>query len=209
MFVSVRMQLRNHVDTQPLKCFQGLKGLCDIYTVLFWNVASAREWDFIAQMVWWFCAVAQEGTQENGLFSSFACPLLVFRFMHLSREFPRCLCSCFSLPFNLAPVSIAGRFPDWGCVVLREIDFLFRKFADGFDCITFLETNYFNLSVQGLNHFRSHFITTCSLASFQVLDISEDFSRRNGIFCHYTRGGEPAARVNISNGPHQNFRYAI
>jgi len=26
-----------------------------------WNVASAREWDSIAQMVWWYCAIAHLG----------------------------------------------------------------------------------------------------------------------------------------------------
>ena len=38
--------------------FQAVQGLCDIYTILIWNVVSAQEWDFSAQMVWWYCAVA-------------------------------------------------------------------------------------------------------------------------------------------------------
>ena len=33
----------------------------NIYQI--WNVASTKEWDFTAQMLWWFCAVAHlEGT---------------------------------------------------------------------------------------------------------------------------------------------------
>ena len=29
-------------------------------------------------------------------------------------------------PFNFSPVSFACNFQDWGCVILREIDFLFK-----------------------------------------------------------------------------------
>jgi len=32
---------------------------------MFWNVASARERDFTAQMVWWYCAFAQLCTFER------------------------------------------------------------------------------------------------------------------------------------------------
>ena len=39
--------------------FEALKGLCDIYIRYeVWNVVSAREWDFAAQMIWWCCAAA-------------------------------------------------------------------------------------------------------------------------------------------------------
>ena len=34
---------------------------------MFWNVASAREWDFTAQMVWWCCAAARLRTLEGTL----------------------------------------------------------------------------------------------------------------------------------------------
>ena len=44
MFVLVRMQLRIHVDTQPVKRFKWYKGcLICILQHYIWNVASARE----------------------------------------------------------------------------------------------------------------------------------------------------------------------
>jgi len=35
------------------------KGLCGVRYIRYQirNVASAQEWDFTAQMLWWFCAV--------------------------------------------------------------------------------------------------------------------------------------------------------
>jgi len=33
---------------------------------MFVNVASAREWDFTVQMVWWYCAVCQFRNLETG-----------------------------------------------------------------------------------------------------------------------------------------------
>jgi len=49
---------------------------------------------------------------------------LVLRNFHCSLEF------VFSLqllqPFNFSPVSFACNFQDWGCVILREIDFLLK-----------------------------------------------------------------------------------
>jgi len=35
MFVLVRMQLSNHVATQPVKAFQALQRLCDVYTIFY------------------------------------------------------------------------------------------------------------------------------------------------------------------------------
>ena len=34
---------------------------------------------------------------------------------------------CYIQPFNVSPVSFACNFQDWGCVILREIDFLLKK----------------------------------------------------------------------------------
>jgi len=49
---------------------------------------------------------------------------LVLRNFDGSREF------VFSLlllqPFNFSPVSFDGNFQDWGCIILREIDFLLK-----------------------------------------------------------------------------------
>jgi len=54
IFLLARMHLRNHVDTQLVKHFKRLTLLRAI-----WNVASAQECDFTAQLVWWHCAFAQ------------------------------------------------------------------------------------------------------------------------------------------------------
>jgi len=55
MFASVRMQFHNHIDTTS-ETFR--KGYAMYIRRQIWNVARAREWDFTAQMLWWFCAVA-------------------------------------------------------------------------------------------------------------------------------------------------------
>jgi len=52
MFVLLRMQFHNHVDTRQVKRFVRAMR-CQI-----WNVASAKEKYFAAQILWWFCAVA-------------------------------------------------------------------------------------------------------------------------------------------------------
>jgi len=54
MFVLVRIQFHNHVDTQLVKPFE--RAMRWIYQI--WNAASAKEWDFTAQILWWFCAFA-------------------------------------------------------------------------------------------------------------------------------------------------------
>ena len=51
--------------------------------------------------------------------------------MSLCYEIFDCSLECvFSLlllqPFNFSPVSFACNFQDWGCVILREIDFLLK-----------------------------------------------------------------------------------
>jgi len=37
---------------------------------LLWNVASAREWDFTAQQLWWFCGMLQVRENEISLRNS-------------------------------------------------------------------------------------------------------------------------------------------
>ena len=56
MFALVRMQFHNHVDTQPVKRFDRAMQIYIRYQI--WNVASAQEWDFTAQMLWLFYAFA-------------------------------------------------------------------------------------------------------------------------------------------------------
>jgi len=51
MFVLVRMQFHNHADT-IIETFR--KGSAMHIRYQIWNVASAQEWDFTAQMLWWF-----------------------------------------------------------------------------------------------------------------------------------------------------------
>jgi len=41
----------------PTHLFQ-TASLCFLAFPTFWNVASVRESDFTAQMIWWYCAVA-------------------------------------------------------------------------------------------------------------------------------------------------------
>jgi len=53
IIVLVRIQLRCHVDTQPLKRYRSY-ALYERFQI--WNVASAREWDSTAQMVRWSSA---------------------------------------------------------------------------------------------------------------------------------------------------------
>jgi len=48
MCVSVRMRLRNHVDTQPVKLFKGGKGNEVYIRYYIWNASSTRERDFTA-----------------------------------------------------------------------------------------------------------------------------------------------------------------
>jgi len=42
---------------------------------------------------------------------------------------------------------IACKFQDWGCVELREIDFLFKNLLCRFDCVSFVETNFLNTGI--------------------------------------------------------------
>jgi len=42
----------------------------------------------------------------------------------------------------ISPVGIACRFQDRGCVVLSEIDILFKHLADRLDCIAFVKTSF-------------------------------------------------------------------
>jgi len=80
MFALVRIHLRNHVDTQPVrrfKCCMGyaVQGLCgagvmrcrgyavqgfavSTYAINFGMFQVSRECEFIAQVVWWCCAFA-------------------------------------------------------------------------------------------------------------------------------------------------------
>ena len=58
MFVLVRMQLRNHVNTWAVKRFKRYRGYAVYIRYQIWTVASAREWDFISQVVCWHCAFA-------------------------------------------------------------------------------------------------------------------------------------------------------
>jgi len=57
MFVSVRMQFHNHADTQHSQ-WNVSEGLYNIYKISNWNTASAQQWYFTAQMLWWFCGFA-------------------------------------------------------------------------------------------------------------------------------------------------------
>ena len=54
------MQLSNHVDAQPVKRFPYYQGYAIHIRYCIQNVASTREWDFTAQMVWWYCACAPQ-----------------------------------------------------------------------------------------------------------------------------------------------------
>ena len=58
MFLLLRMQLRSHVDAQPVKRFKLGKSCARYMRYKILNVATAREWDLTAQMVWWYCACA-------------------------------------------------------------------------------------------------------------------------------------------------------
>jgi len=52
MFKHAIVQPRRHTTSEE---FHALEELCDIHKI--WNVASAREWDFTVQMIWWFCGM--------------------------------------------------------------------------------------------------------------------------------------------------------
>ena len=67
IFILVSMQLRNHVETQPLKRFKRYKD-CAIYMHKILNVANAQEWDFTAQMVCWYFAF--ERTSLSSVYGS-------------------------------------------------------------------------------------------------------------------------------------------
>jgi len=56
MFVSVCMQLHNHVDTQPVKRFE--RAMQCIYDIKFGMLLVRKN---AAQMLWLFCAVAHLG----------------------------------------------------------------------------------------------------------------------------------------------------
>ena len=47
-------------------------------------------------------------------------------------------------PFNFSPVSFACNFQDWGCVILREIDFLFKNLLIDSLLTPIVESTYLN-----------------------------------------------------------------
>jgi len=51
MFVLVRMQLRNQVNSQSVKSFKRYKRYAIFIQYQIWNVSSARGQDFTAEMV--------------------------------------------------------------------------------------------------------------------------------------------------------------
>jgi len=57
------MQLRKQVDTQSIKRFKCHKGyaIYSMYDIKFGmlHATTAREFDFSAQMIWWYCAVVR------------------------------------------------------------------------------------------------------------------------------------------------------
>jgi len=67
---------------------------------------------------------------------------LVLRNFNCSLEF------VFSLlliqPFNFSPVSLACNLQDWGCVILREIDFLFKNLLIDSLLTRIVESTYLN-----------------------------------------------------------------
>jgi len=59
MFALVRIHLRNHVDTQPVRRFKCCRGYAvSTYAINFGMFQVSRECEFIAQVVWWCCAFA-------------------------------------------------------------------------------------------------------------------------------------------------------
>jgi len=62
---------------------------------------------------------------RTGYFPDYYLSQLVFWFSHFILEFVVSL--LFLQPFNFSPVSFACKFKDWGCVMLREIDFEVKK----------------------------------------------------------------------------------
>jgi len=58
MFVSVRMQFHNYGDCRHTTSETFRQGYAMYIRYQIWNVVCAQEWDFTAQMLWWFCAVA-------------------------------------------------------------------------------------------------------------------------------------------------------
>jgi len=50
--VSVRMQFHNHVDCRHTTSETFRQGFAKHMRYQIWNVASAQEWDFTAQMLW-------------------------------------------------------------------------------------------------------------------------------------------------------------
>ena len=67
IFVLVRMQWCNYVDTELVERLWLCKGHVIYIRYQIWNAASVRIWDFTAQMVWWYCAVAHLRTLEGTL----------------------------------------------------------------------------------------------------------------------------------------------
>jgi len=51
MFVSVRIQFHNHIDRRHTTSESFRQGYATYIWYQDWNVASAQEWDFTAQML--------------------------------------------------------------------------------------------------------------------------------------------------------------
>jgi len=52
MFVSVHMQFHSHVDCRHATSETFRRGYAIYIRYQIWNIASAHEWDFTAQMFW-------------------------------------------------------------------------------------------------------------------------------------------------------------
>jgi len=65
MFVSVRMRFHNHVYWRHTTSETFRQGYSMYIRCQIWNVASAQEWDFTAQMLWWFFAIAHLQKEQS------------------------------------------------------------------------------------------------------------------------------------------------
>jgi len=81
MFVLVRMQFHKTYRHTTGETFRQGSAMYIRYQIL--NVASAQEWDFTAQMLWWFCAVAHLKREQR---SPGSLPGLITMTVNLNRK---------------------------------------------------------------------------------------------------------------------------
>jgi len=69
-------------------------------------------------------------------------------------------------------------------VELREIDFLLKRFAELFDCVVFVETNYMNTKMCKSDSSQSHENRAQQIDSSKVHNKPELLFVALGILCH-------------------------